>query len=552
MKYLLVGINAKYIHSNLAVYSLREYAKRATCADISIAEYTINMQPSDILRQICEIDADFIGISTYIWNMRFVEELLLDIKKIKPSVILALGGPEVSYDTVSLMERFPSIDLVMLGEGEETFAELIHHYEGKSPDLDDIKGICFRRNSEIVTTAQREVLDMSSIPFPYGNLKEFENKIIYYEASRGCPFRCSYCLSSVEKSLRFRDMKLVLEELQFFLNNKVKQVKFVDRTFNANPSRCAQILQFLKENDNNITNFHFEIAGDILTEEEISIINSMRPGLVQLEIGVQTTNEQTLCAINRKTDMKVLKENISRLLAPANVHIHLDLIAGLPFEDYDSFRNSFNEVYAMNGHELQLGFLKMLKGAPINDLRDEQGIVASDLAPYEVFSTKYLSYEDISRLKMCEEMLEIYHNSLQFTESGQYILKYEKSPFDFYLSLAEYYKQNGYLCIESKRARRYEILLDYFKERFAPSEEEIEELRLKLTLDYYKREKAKSRPDFAPSITRNKEINDFLSTHEEFDRNQIHIEPLDDEHFALFDYRNRSPVTGNTEYILFE
>lgn len=552
MKYLLVGINAKYIHSNLALYSLKEYAKEQTGVNVDIAEYTINMPTADILRRICEHDADFIGISTYIWNVGIVYDIIRDIKKIKPTVFLALGGPEVTYNSLELMRLYPALDCIMQGEGEATFAEIISNLESGNRTLKGIPGTVCRRDGEIIANVPRAPLDMSSIPFPYQSLEDFENRIIYYESSRGCPFGCAYCLSSVDKSMRFRDLNLVFGELSFFLRNNVKQVKFVDRTFNANPGRTVRLLEFIRDNDNGITNFHFEIAGDILTDSEIEIINSMRPGLIQLEIGVQTTNDKTLGAINRQTDMMRLTSNTSRLIAPGNVHVHLDLIAGLPYEDYASFRNSFNDVYAMNGHELQLGFLKMLKGAPINELTEDQQISCSETAPYEVFSTKYISYEEIVKLKALEEMLEIYHNSLQFTESEKFLLEYEETPFDFYLNLANFYRQRGYLCIESKRARRYEILLEYFTVKHGSDQGGANRLRLLLTLDYYKREKAKSRPDFAPDISSEfRKINDFVALHPEYRQGQIHIEPLPEgEGYAIFDYSKRSPVTGNTEYII--
>lgn len=560
MKYLLVGINAKYIHSNLALYSLRAYAKKYSSIEPSIKEYTINMPISEIVQGIYEENPDFIGISTYIWNVDMVMQVVRDLRLLLPHSIIYLGGPEVSFESEAVLASNPSLNGIMVGEGEQTFLELIQYYESNgslvSTDLANIPGLCFRNptTGEITTTSPRATIDLSTLPFAYSDLSEFENKIIYYETSRGCPFGCSYCLSSVDKSLRFRSMDLVKEEFLFFLNHKVPQVKLVDRTFNIDHKRSLDMLRFLKENDNGITNFHFEIAGDILTDEEIDIINSLRPGLIQLEIGVQSTNCHTLEAINRHTQLEKLQYNVAKLLKGGKVHIHLDLIAGLPYEDLDSFKASFNDVYSMNGHELQLGFLKVLKGAPINSMVEDQNIKHSGYAPYEVLSTKYLSYSDICELKRVEEMLEIYHNSCQFTHSEQFALSREDTAYDFYLGLADYYKEKGQLVIQCKRAVRYELFLNYATQKYELSEEEIQTLRYLLTLDYYSREKAKARPSFAPSIDKQKseirEIMDQLL--KDTPSGNFHIEPTvsssdSTTSYMIFDYSKKSPITGNVD-----
>lgn len=563
MKYLLVGINAKYIHSNLAIHCLYSYAKQKY-SNVVIQEHTINMPVSDIIKSIYSEAPDFIGMSAYIWNIDYVLQVVRDIKILLPNVVIYLGGPEVSYRCEELLTSYPEIDGIMTGEGEETFAELIEYYEqsklsasnGASPaSRRAIKGLCFSdgNTDEIIRTGDRPPIDLSLVPFPYSDLTDFTNRIIYYETSRGCPFGCSYCLSSIEKSVRFRDISMVRDELLFFLNEKVPQVKFVDRTFNIDHKRSLEILSFIKENDNGITNFHFEVAGDILTDEEINMINSLRPGLVQLEIGVQSTNEATLSAINRRTNLEKLATNVQKLLAGGKVHLHLDLIAGLPYEDLNSFIRSFNEVHSMNSHELQLGFLKVLSGSPISQEVSNQEIQYSRHAPYEVLSTKYLSYTDICELKMVEEMLEIYHNSCQFERSLKYLLDRSTSPYDFYLALAKYYVERGQAVIQCKRIARFQILLDFAMSKYDLPEEEIDELRLLLTLDVYSREKAKSRPDFAPSTDCYKQKIRAIESQlkESNPLTQFHIEPMDCHRFTLFNYSKRSPITGNVlvEYI---
>jgi len=553
MKYLLVGINAKYIHSSLALHCLRSYAKEYSDITPTICEFTINMQVAEIVQGIYNESPDFIGFSAYIWNIDTVMQVVKDLRILLPHVPIYLGGPEVSFDSSNVLKLHPQISGIMIGEGEQTFLELINYYEKKEISLSEIKGLCYRdeTNDEIITTPLRQPIDLSTVPFPYENIQDFDNRIIYYETSRGCPFGCAYCLSSVDKTLRFRSIDLVKKEFLFFLNNKVPQVKLVDRTFNIDHKRSIEMLNFLKENDNGITNFHFEIAGDILTDEEINIINSLRPGLIQLEIGVQTTNPETLDAINRRTDLNKLRKNVAKLLNGNRVHLHLDLIAGLPYENLESFISSFNDVYSMNGHELQLGFLKVLKGAPINSVIEEQDIKHSNYAPYEVLSTKYLSYTDICELKRVEEMLEIYHNSCQFVFSEKFLLSLEASPYEMYLGLAKYYTKNNQLVMQCKRSVRYEILLSYAIDKFSLNEEQINHLKNLLTLDFYSREKAKARPVFSlPVETVKREIRLISDTLSEANpHGMFHVEPLYPEGgFAIFDYSIRSPITGNVDF----
>ena len=448
MKVLLVGINAKYIHSSLAIYSLRAYARRAlgdNAPDIELGEYTINHLRETILQDIYRRKPDFIGFSCYIWNISMVESLLADVKTLLPGTALWFGGPEVSYDGQSFLSAHPQADGVMKGEGEETFVRLLGAL-GQGGELTGVPGLIFRRpEGQLADTGSAPALDISSIPFPYEGIdrESLDHRILYYESSRGCPFSCSYCLSSIDRRVRFRSMELVERELAQFLEAGVPQVKFVDRTFNCSRERALRIWRFIKEHDNGRTNFHFEIAADLLDEEAAALLTSLRPGLVQLEIGVQSANPRTLDAIGRRTDLARIRAVTLRLKASRRVHQHLDLIAGLPWEDLESFRESFNQVYAMEPDQLQLGFLKVLKGTPMEREAVRFGIRCSSVPPYEVLSTPWLSYGDILTLKEAEDMVETYYNSRQFTCTLALLEKWYPSPWDMLLALAAYYKENG-------------------------------------------------------------------------------------------------------------
>ena len=421
MKILLAACNAKYIHSNLAVYDLQAYA--SDYADhIVLKEYTINQQKDDIMRDIYLEHPDVVCVSCYIWNLSFVKELMADLIKILPGADFWAGGPEVSYDAEKFLIENSEFKGVMVGEGEETFKELAGYYVEKNPqNLKDMTGICYRDGDQIIHNGWRQIMDLSSIPFIYKDLSEFKNRIIYYESSRGCPFSCSYCLSSIDKKLRFRDTETVKKELQFFIDNKVPQVKFVDRTFNCKHDHAMAIWKYINEHDNGVTNFHFEISADLLREEELQEMSTMRPGLIQLEIGVQSTNPDTIKAIHRTMDFEKLKGIVDRIHSFGNIHQHLDLIAGLPYEDYDSFRNSFNDVYALKPQQLQLGFLKVLKGSHMMEMCREYGIVYKTQEPYEVLSTKWLDYDHVLKLKTVENMVEVYYNSGQFQNTLEYL-----------------------------------------------------------------------------------------------------------------------------------
>ncbi|MCI9336301.1 MAG: DUF4080 domain-containing protein [Lachnospiraceae bacterium] len=697
MKFLLAAVNAKYIHSNPAIYSLRAYAGEELRQYVELAEYTINQPMADILADLYGRKPDVIGFSCYIWNWRLVRELLGELPKLLPDTEIWLGGPEVSYDADVILRKYPQLTGIMVGEGEATFRELLGYYaagatadkredtepegivtarcgdmepesiatagcgamepesiaaarcgdtepesiatagcwdtepesiatvgcgdmepeniatagcwdmesesivtagcgdmeadssEGKCPiataeangrrqwtgrdagRLADIPGLCLPTGY----TPCRSLTDLSAIPFLYDDLAPFENRIVYYESSRGCPFRCSYCLSSIDKQVRLRDMGIVKKELRFFLDHKVKQVKFIDRTFNCSHAHTMAVWSYLLKHDNGVTNFHFEISADILREDEIALLNDLRPGLAQLEIGVQTVNPKTLEAIRRVMDVDKLESIVAAIRQGGNVHLHLDLIAGLPYEDYESFGRSFDRVYGMHPHQLQLGFLKVLKGSEMWERAGEYGIQYLEQPPYEVLCTKWLSYRDMLRLKRIEEMVELYYNSGQFTHTLPFLEKAFPGPFALYEALAEFYEERGYFTVSPARVYRYQALLDFAVTYDGERREIYREL---LTFDMYLRENLKSRPDFAPEredvreavrdfYRREEKERKYLPNYGEYDRRQLarmtHLEPFvypvwdkawteeravrSEEdgtayNLVLFDYQKRSPL----------
>ena len=546
MKILLAACNAKYIHSNLAVYNLKscsgEYSSR-----VVVKEYTINQIRDDILKDIYLEQPDVVCFSCYIWNISFVRELVPDLKKILPQVEFWAGGPEVSYDAVEFLKKNPAFFGVMVGEGEETFHELAGYYIERKPEtLSGIRGVAFRdenKGRDIVHTGWRELMDLSKVPFAYSNLTEFKNRIIYYESSRGCPFSCSYCLSSIDKKLRFRDIELVKKELQFFIDNKVPQVKFVDRTFNCKHDHAMEIWRYITEHDNGITNFHFEISADILRAEELALMKTMRPGLIQLEIGVQSTNPQTIKAIRRTMDFEKLKRIVEQIHSFGNIHQHLDLIAGLPYEGYDSFHKSFCDVYALHPEQFQLGFLKVLKGSHMMEMTEEYQILYKDREPYEVLSTAWLTYGEILRLKMVESMVEVYYNSGQFKNTLVFLEKYFDDPFRMYEALGRFYEKKGYSEISHSRMRRYEILMEFAGEQKEIPPEALSDVML---LDLYLRENLKSRPSFASDQKPyERQIWDYRKAKKI--PKTAHIEVFRDGKRLLFDYTDRDPLTNNAQ-----
>lgn len=579
MRVLLIAVNAKYIHSNPAVYSLRAYAQAALGdqpeVGIEIAEYTINQNTENILADIYRHRPDIAAFSCYIWNWNTIQELLPELPKLLPDTKLWLGGPEVSFHAEKILAQYTQLTGIMVGEGEETFTQLVRFYHAPKGQLQDIPGLVLPQGR----TQPRELTDMGRLPFLYEDLGKFQNRIIYYESQRGCPFRCAYCLSAIDKSVRLRDIGTVKKELQYFLDHKVSQVKFIDRTFNCNAAHALAIWRYLLENDNGVTNFHFEIAADLMTEDELEVLKQMRPGLIQLEIGVQSTNEQTLHAINRYMSLEHLRQVVDKIHSFHNIHQHLDLIAGLPYEDYDSFVTSFNDVYAMRPQQLQLGFLKVLKGSPIEEKAEEYGIVYNSRPPYEVLYSRWIPYDDVLRLKGIEEMVELYYNSCQFTHTLPVLEKEFSSPFALYEALSQYYEEKGYYINTPARAYRYQVLLEFAQQK-APARSEL--YAQLLTFDMYLRENLKSRPAFALCWQQGEEEKEqvrafyrqeaqtpqYLTGYEGYQPQQLmkmtHIEyftypvwqqnmkmtQLSQKTAILFDYQKRDPLTYDAAYYM--
>ncbi len=570
MKIVLTAINAKYIHSNLAVHSLKASAGKYESM-IDLAEYTINHQMDDIFAAIYKKRPDLLLLSCYIWNRNEVLELASMIRKVLPDVRIWAGGPEVTYDAVRFLEENTDFDGVMMGEGELTLYRLLEYFVDHTGALSDIPGIAWREEEhrEIRKNPPAPPMrTLDGLPFVYRDLSKFENRILYYESSRGCPFSCSYCLSSVDKTVRYRSMELVKQELQWFLDNKVKQVKFVDRTFNCSHARTLELWSYLRDHDNGITNFHCEVSADLLNEEELQVLSGMRPGLLQLEIGVQTVNPDTLRAIHRTAPFEKIAEHVRKIQQARNIHLHLDLIAGLPCEDFESFRNSFDTVYRLYPEELQLGFLKVLQGSEMYRRAEEYGIVYRDRPPYEVLETKWISCGQLLRLKEIEEMLEVYYNSQQFRNTMRAAETLFERPIELYEALADYYSEQQLTGKSYSRAQRFEILREFLLGRCEETDRNyFEEL---LLLDLYLRENAKSRPSWAPDQTEIKEQAVQFYQEEEQQRQLLpelsqmswkqlmrmtHIERFNAVRMpgagtaAVFDYSRRDPLTGDARII---
>ncbi len=606
MRYLLCGINAKYIHSNLAIFCLKAYAEKKgpANAEYVIKEYTINHYVENILQDIYEEKADVLIFSCYIWNIAYVRELAEELKKVSPGLQIWVGGPEVSYHAERFLRENPAVDLVMQGEGEETFTALVTRAEkagsanmrrdyteagveeavskGRAEVWRDMfqkempAGVAWRNeDGAIDNTGFAAIMDMDAIPFVYEDFHLFEHKIIYYESSRGCPFSCSYCLSSMDKTVRFRSLSKVLPELQRFLDAGAPQVKFVDRTFNCNKKHAMAVWNYIYEHDNGVTNFHFEISSDLMDEEELDLFAKMRPGLIQLEIGVQSTNPKTVEAIHRKMDLNKLFENVDKVHALGNIHQHLDLIAGLPFETYDKFRVSFNDLYEHHPDQLQLGFLKVLKGTCMEAEVKEHGICYRSQPPYEVLSTRWLCYDEVIRLKGIEELVELYYNSGQFTCTLQYVVPQFKSPFDFFEQFSLSYRRKDCHKMNYNRMGRYQILRDFLQEQgiALPFQDEV------LLLDMYLRENMKSRPAWADDLSafrqQWKEMykncgdelfpeeweNDFYDSKKAANRSHMerfHFDAVrlmekgileEKDCFCLFDYSRRNPLNKNARIV---
>ncbi len=569
MKCILVAVNAKYIHSNPAIMSLKAYYDKHAKTDVEVGthEYTINQNIDFIVTDIYEKQPDVVCFSCYIWNIEEIIYIADTLKKIMPKLIIWTGGPEVSYRAEEFLMENSSVDGVMCGEGERTFTLLMEALSGNR-EINGIDGICYRQgeissvnetsqskdyekhineisqiNAEtIITTTPAEPMNINEVPFIYNDITEFKNRIIYYESSRGCPFSCSYCLSSIDKKLRFRDLSLVKNELKFFIDNRVRQVKFIDRTFNAKKSHAMEIWRYIYENDNGVTNFHFEIAADLIDDEQLELFNQMREGLIQLEIGIQSTNPDTIKEINRTMKLDKVYDVITKINSYGNIHQHVDLIAGLPFETLDIFKNSFNDVYSLKCDQLQLGFLKVLSGSKMYDKTKDYGIVYTSKSPYEVLSTNWLTYWDVIELKQVEEMVEIYYNSGQFKKSIELLEKYYDTPYELYKKLGEFYHNRFKQNEKHSRIARYELLLEFAEEEKIPVIHKLSEC---MTYDIYIRENCKKRPEFAPDLEEHKErLKELYRVYKPAGKN-VHIDIFDGK-YVLFDYDERG-VDGNAK-----
>lgn len=593
MKILLVAINAKYIHTNPAVYLLRANAGKFR-KDMKVREFTINQSTDDILHEIIEEKPEFIGFSCYIWNIDMVKRLLRECKKLLPDTLVWLGGPEAEAGAESLLQEYPQVDGIMYGEGETVLPELLHYYfsrddvknsnmaenQFRCSAIESIPGIVIRTENGIVKTSPTTSVDMDRLVFPYDAevLEQTKGKILYYESSRGCPFHCSYCLSSEDNHVRFRSVDKVKADLRVFLDARIPQVKFVDRTFNCNHERMTELLQFLSEQDNGITNFHFEIGGDLLTEDEIRLLGRFRPGAIQLEIGVQTTNPEVMKRIGRVNKKEALFANVRMLLQHGKQHVHLDLIAGLPGEDMQSFIRSFDEVHNLHPHQLQLGFLKVLGNTRISRETEEYGIKYRDYPPYEVLETDSISYRELLELKQVEDMVEIYYNSGQFAEELRFLENFLRrntwknndgssfSAYEMYRGLAAVYFSRFEKGMQSSRMAKYEVLIAYIK---SLTEEELHDTVVQLAVfDCYARERKKARPGF--SLQNDGERRIRAMQRENCDsieyRSENHAEHFTidikktaetgtaalRENIAIFDYGKRSPITDNAAVIFYD
>ncbi|HEX3028675.1 MAG TPA: B12-binding domain-containing radical SAM protein [Clostridia bacterium] len=463
MKTVIVSLNSKYIHSSLAPWYLKAFCNEE-CGIIRIREFTINENPDTVLSSIFLEQADAVAFSCYIWNITYVLKVAEDLKKISPETVIILGGPEVSYDPDVLLAEKHYIDFIISGEGERPFKSLLNFLSGKRADA-DLFGITYRSGASIIKSAMPQLIEnLDSIPSPYTEemLDSLNGRIVYFESSRGCPFSCSYCISSTFEGVRYFSIERVRSDLHKLINAGVKQIKFVDRTFNCNKKRAIEIFKFISEDQSEV-NFHFEAAADLFDDEMLQVLSSIKPGKIQLEIGIQSTNESVHKAVARKTNIQKVLDSISALVAFRNMHIHVDLIAGLPFEDYESFKNSFNQVYGLKSDNLQLGFLKMLKGSRIREEADFHGYKFKSCPPYEVLENRYISYREMLELKGIEELVERYYNSGRFVSSLNYLIKGSKlTAYDFFRSFLVYDEKNVHSLERSLSSRElYKVLLDF-------------------------------------------------------------------------------------------
>lgn len=524
MKILLAALNAKFLHSSLAIRSLLKYSEKYS-EYIHFSEYTINHSEDFVLSEIYKQRPNIICFSCYIWNIEAILRISENTKKVLPDAKIIFGGPEVSYNSYELLKKYDFIDIIISGEGEETFFEICGHFIDNNKELNKILGITYRQNGEVIKNPPQIPLVLDDIPFAYDNLDGLSNRIIYYETQRGCPFNCQYCMSSVEKGVRFLSWNRVKSDLDFFLENKVPQVKFVDRTFNCNKNHAVSIWKYLMENDNGITNFHMEIKAELLDDEIIHMLYGAREGLFQFEIGVQSTNNETVNAIKRAGSFEKLSNIVNKVKEGKNIHLHLDLIAGLPKEDYNSFKNSFNDVYSLSPEQFQLGFLKILKGSGLEKDAEKYGIVYREKAPYEVLYTNKLSFYEVLKLKGIEEMVETYYNSGKALNTIRFAEKYFTSPFDFYEKLSEYYIKNDYDKQSHSKAELFFIFYKFAVDSFELSDK-LPIVRDFLRLDMLVCDNLRTLPEWSCPINNNdtnRKIFDFFEKEENINKYIPHL-----------------------------
>lgn len=566
-KVILAALNAKYIHSNLALRYLSRFQNNNQKHHVETMEFTINQRLDFIAEELFRKQPDVVLFSCYIWNVEMLRQLCPILKKIMPDCVIGFGGPEVSYESETFLRENPAVDFVMRGEGELVFTKYLEHLDAGNPaTLGEIESLTYRQNGEIFSTPQMHPMDLAYLPFPYeDDFSDVQNQIIYYESSRGCPYHCGYCLSSVENGVRFVPLDKVLPDLQKFLDKNVPQVKFIDRTFNCKKSHAMAIWKYLHEHDNGVTNFHFEITADLIDQETIDFLKTVRKGLFQFEIGVQSTNPQTIRAINRNVDFAALSEIVQQIKDGGNIHQHLDLIAGLPYEDYDSFGCSFNDVYALHPEQLQLGFLKVLKGSMLHQKQKEFEIVYHDAAPYEVLTTHELPYADTLRLKYVEEMVETYYNSGRFLHTLAYLVPLYESPFAFFEALSQFWVGENYHYLGLSKMGLFDVLW-----RFVEQNPKVDKRKLQweMKFDIALHEKPKKLPAWL-TVTNEEQWHDKVfafygnpalwqkclphyKSNKEAIR-QTHLEVFGDEKqkAVLFDYGKRD-LLGNAEYKIME
>lgn len=467
MNVVLSTLNSKFIHSSLALRYLKAYGEAHGQA-YDIVEYTINMPVLHILSDITEHDIDILGFACYIWNIEMTLHVVDMVKAVRPDIKIVLGGPEVSFTADELLERCPNIDYIVQGEGEEAFHALVTALQLGNDGLDPvIPGVRGRRDGSILGSAEAvEVRDLSTIPFPYTeeDMEDLEHKIIYYESSRGCPFSCQYCLSGNKNTVRFFPQKRTLQELQWFIDHGVKQVKFVDRTFNCAPHHHRPLMEFMRDSDTDM-NFHLEMEPELMTEWETNILCETPPGRIQIEVGVQSTHKKTLDAINRYNDWPYIQKSIRPIIQAGRTHVHMDLIVGLPHEDFNRFGQSFNDLFSLQPHALQIGFLKLLKGSGVRRMR-EYKYVADPLAPYEVLSTHVLPYDDVRFLKYFEDVFERFYNSERFRTTfgyiGQQLIHGETDAFTYFCDMTRAWLKEGNHKVNLKDIDQIEFLYRFF------------------------------------------------------------------------------------------